>query len=77
MLLSTEAQLRECEYCGSHVTRNFRRVYGDVDGVVHRCRECDTLVRLQQGSAAGRDVPTPDPQNTPGRHGDEPARWSE
>lgn len=77
MLLATEEQPRTCEYCGSHVTQNFRRVYGDSDGRAHRCRECDTAVRLQQGSAAGRNVPTPDPQTAPGRHGGEPARWSE
>ncbi|WP_225316428.1 MULTISPECIES: hypothetical protein [Haloferax] len=54
---------------GSHVTHNFCRVYGDSEDRVHRCRECDTAVRIQRGSAAGRDVPTPDPQESPGRHG--------
>ncbi|KAB1185824.1 MULTISPECIES: hypothetical protein [Haloferax] len=76
MLLSLEAQPRECEYCGSHVTHNFCRVYGDSEDRVHRCRECDTAVRIQRGSAAGRDVPTPDPQESPGRHGGQPERWS-
>ena len=64
-----------CGHCGAHVTRDFRRVYGDADNRAHRCHECDTLVRLREGSAAGLDVSTPDPQESPGRHGSEPAEW--
>ncbi|WP_410764924.1 hypothetical protein [Haloferax sp. DFSO60] len=73
--LRFEAQKEECLHCGSHVTRDFRRVYGDSNDRAHRCFECDTLVRLQRGSAAGLDVPIPDPQLAPGRHGGEPGRW--
>jgi len=64
-----------CEYCGSYVTRDFRRVYGDDNDRAHRCHDCDTLVRLREGSAAGLEVRTPDPQESPGRHGSETAEW--
>ncbi|WP_083405256.1 DUF7563 family protein [Haloferax larsenii] len=77
MPLFTEAKPRECGHCGRHVTHDFCRVYGDSDDRVHRCRKCDTTVRIQQGSAAGRNVRTPDPQTSPGRHGNEPGRWSQ
>ncbi|WP_256545939.1 DUF7563 family protein [Halobellus inordinatus] len=77
MNLSRESDDNRCRHCGAHVTHDFRRVYGDQDGNVHRCRECDTAVRIQQGSAAGRDVRTPDPQESPGRHGNIAGRWSE
>ncbi|WP_449405203.1 DUF7563 family protein [Halobellus captivus] len=59
MRLSYEAQPRYCDNCGAQVINDFRRVYGDGGGVAHRCLECDTAVRIQQGSAAGRDVRTP------------------
>ena len=65
-----------CQHCGAHVTRDFRRVYGDDDDRAHRCHDCDTLVRLREGSAAGLAVSTPDPLESPGRHGNEKARWS-
>jgi len=77
MRLDVEAQPRHCDNCGAHVTHDFRRVYGDGDGIAHRCRDCDTAVRIQQGSAAGRDVRTPDPQDNPGRHGNIAGRWCE
>lgn len=74
--LAKAAQKKRCLYCDSHVTHDFRRVYGDSDDRAHRCFECDTLVRLQRGSAGGLDVPIPDPQEAPGRHGGNPERWS-
>jgi len=46
---------RECENCGRHVSRGFARVFGDANGTVHRCRDCDTVGRLMDGSAAGID----------------------
>ncbi|MGM0606214.1 MAG: DUF7563 family protein [Halobacteriota archaeon] len=76
MLIGSRADQQVCLHCGAHVTTDFRRVYGDSDDRAHRCRECDTLVRLRQGSAAGIDAPTPDPETAPGRHGGEPSRWS-
>lgn len=62
-----------CGHCGSHVTDRFRRVYGDRDDQAQRCPECDSWSRISEGSAAGLDVPTPDPQEHPGRSG---GRWS-
>jgi len=64
-----------CQYCEAHVSRDFRRVYGDDNDRVHRCRECDTMVRIRAGSAAGLDVSTPDPLESPGRHGNNGAEW--
>ncbi|ELZ90444.1 hypothetical protein C441_12866 [Haloferax sulfurifontis ATCC BAA-897] len=76
MLLDSESRKSSCLNCGSHVTRDFRRVYGDREDRAHRCHECDTLVRLQRGSAGGLDVPIPDPWNgASGRHGGNPERW--
>ena len=66
-----------CYHCGAHVTSDYCRVYGDSENRVHRCRECDTLVRICAGSAAGLDVSIPDPLEAPGRHGSEQARWSQ
>ena len=65
-----------CLHCGAHVTTDFRRVYGDQNDQAHRCRSCDTLVRIREGSAAGVDARTPDPETSPGRHGCEAAGWS-
>ena len=65
-----------CAHCGSHVTTDFRRVYGDDDNRVYRCQHCDNLIRIRAGSAAGLDVSIPDPLEAPGRHGGERARWS-
>ena len=73
--LSVDTDSRTCENCDSYVTDRFVRVFGD-DGTAHRCPDCDTWVRIEEGSAAGKDVPTPDPQTSPGRHGNQTARWS-
>jgi len=62
-----------CEHCGAHVTAAFARTHGDNDDEAHRCPDCDSWVRISAGSAAGLDVPTPDPQQQPGRSG---GRWS-
>lgn len=61
----------ECQHCGSEVTEQFARVFGDNEGTVHRCRCCDSSVRLAEGTAAGLEGETPDPETSPGRHGDQ------
>ncbi|SNZ06436.1 hypothetical protein SAMN06269185_1170 [Natronoarchaeum philippinense] len=67
----------DCLHCEAHVSSDFRRVYGDADDRAHRCPRCDTWVRLQEGSGAGLDVPTPDPETSLGRHGGDSAEgWS-
>ena len=58
-----------CEYCGNHLSDQYARVFGDQDGRVHRCSECDSETRLHAGSAAGKDVDWPDPQDHPERQG--------
>ena len=73
--LSLSVETR-CTHCDAHVTRDFRRVYGDSDDRVHRCSECDTMARIRAGSAAGLDVSTPDPLDSPGRNGGIAGRWS-
>ncbi|WP_121822930.1 DUF7563 family protein [Halostella salina] len=62
-----------CAHCDAHVSDGFRRVYGDSDDRAHRCPSCDSWRRLTEGSAAGLDVETPDPEQAPGRHGGEVA----
>lgn len=56
-----------CQHCGADVTPHFRRVFGDGDDLAHRCFACDTRTRVHSGSAAGRDVDHPDPQEHPVR----------
>ncbi|WP_255192152.1 DUF7563 family protein [Natronobeatus ordinarius] len=66
------ASTSRCLHCGAHVTDQFCRVFGDDRDRAHRCGECDTYARLSRGSAAGVDVPIPDPETSEGRHGGEP-----
>jgi hypothetical protein len=58
----TEAP-RTCQNCVSHVTRKFRRIFGDRENVAHQCYDCDSNTRLYQGRAAGKDVERADPRN--------------
>ena len=58
-----------CDYCGAHVTRNFRRTYGTDDRRAKRCPECDSWPRIERGSARGLDVDHPDPQKHENRNG--------
>ncbi|USZ72003.1 DUF7563 family protein [Natronosalvus halobius] len=62
-----------CDYCGAHVSDQFRRVYGDSSDRAHRCGECDSFRRLSRGTGAGVDVAIPDPEIAPGHHGGETA----
>jgi len=49
-------------FCGSAVTKGFRRTFGDNDDVAPRCFDCDPNRRVKRGSAAGRDIDgSPDP----------------
>ena len=57
-----------CACCGTHVSDDFRRVFGDEDDVAHRCLACDSRPRIQRGSAAGAAVDLPDPQDHPNRN---------
>jgi len=62
-----EQDVQRCLCCGSHVTPEFRRGYGDDDDRAHRCFECDIFERLSKGSAAGQDLDLPDPLEDPTR----------
>lgn len=53
-----ESEENRCEFCGSFVTDEFRRVFGNENNKAERCLECDTNTRVKRGSAAGREVPT-------------------
>jgi DNA-directed RNA polymerase subunit RPC12/RpoP len=56
-----------CDYCGNRLSDQYARVFGDQDDCVDRCPECDSEKRLSLGSAAGKDVDWPDPQEYPER----------
>ncbi len=69
MLPDSDSDRTTCDYCGAHVTAEFRRTYGTPDRRAKRCPECDSWVRLQAGSACGKDIDHPDPQNHAERNG--------
>lgn len=56
-----------CLCCGSHITPQFRRGFGDDKDRAHRCPTCDTHERIASGSAAGKHVRLPDPLDDPSR----------
>jgi len=41
-----------CQYCGSRVTNDFRRVQGDNDNVAHACFGCAAAREIFEGAAA-------------------------
>ncbi|WIV68444.1 DUF7563 family protein [Natrialbaceae archaeon AArc-T1-2] len=63
------SRANRCLTCGSHVTPEFRRGFGDADDRAQRCTECDNYGRLANGSAAGLDVGSVDPLDSPDRFG--------
>ncbi|MFP8953061.1 hypothetical protein ACLI4Z_08835 [Natrialbaceae archaeon A-arb3/5] len=38
-----------CRNCGTHVTQQFARVFGDNGDVVHGCPACTTYREMQSG----------------------------
>ncbi|WP_081655485.1 DUF7563 family protein [Halopiger goleimassiliensis] len=38
-----------CRNCGTHVTQQFARVFGDNGDVVHGCPSCTTYREMQSG----------------------------
>jgi formate dehydrogenase maturation protein FdhE len=72
MLLRSHSSRSNCLHCEAHVPSDFRRVHGDGDDRAHRCPECDSWSRIFDGSAAGKDVSTPDPETSPARNAGEP-----
>jgi len=49
--IHNDEKLRHCQNCESHVTQQFRRIFGDENGVVHLCPECATVRQLQDDAA--------------------------
>ena len=45
----------ECRNCGGRVSADFARVFGDNDGVVHRCMQCTCQAHLFHGGGADPD----------------------
>lgn len=43
---------KRCQNCESHVTADFVRVFGDVDGNAHACLECRVFAAIADGAAA-------------------------
>ena len=58
----------QCQHCGTDVTHQYARVFGDQDDVVHRCPSCDSTHRRWHGSSAGTNVDYPDPIEQPNRN---------
>ncbi|MDZ7729840.1 MAG: hypothetical protein U5K37_00740 [Natrialbaceae archaeon] len=38
-----------CQNCGTHVTQQFARVFGDNGDIVHGCPACTTYREMQSG----------------------------
>jgi len=64
-----------CRNCGSHVSRDFSRVFS-MGEEVHACPSCSNFRKLSRGSAAGKIVETTVGGDRDGDHGNEPvASW--
>ncbi|WP_225306780.1 DUF7563 family protein [Haloarcula hispanica] len=72
---TTQPEAKTCQNCGSHVSRKFRRIFGDRENVAHRCYDCDSNTRLYRGSAAGKDVDRADPRNRDRQSADYERNW--
>lgn len=66
----------DCQHCGTHVSRDWRRTFGDEENRAHRCPRCDSMRRIQLGSAAGKHVAVPDPEKNPERTASGQFGWS-
>lgn len=49
---ATTRSPRRCQNCNGFVTRQFARVFGDNDDVVHYCTECNTFANLFDGEGS-------------------------
>lgn len=41
----------QCGHCGTHVSHDFARVFGDNEGTVHRCPSCAVAKSIYAGAA--------------------------
>jgi len=68
MMRLRQQNAAECQNCGAHVSRDFRRTFGDQDDIAHRCTACDCMPRIARGTAAGKELSYPDPEDQPQRN---------
>lgn len=54
--LSAAQPRNRCRNCGSRVSYDFRRVFGDDDNIAHACRTCTAVNVIREGAAS---VPHP------------------
>ena len=54
--LTIRSERSNCDYCGAHVTSDFRRTDGTDAGRAKRCPERDSWTRLICGSTYGDDI---------------------
>lgn len=47
--------MTKCSGCGSFVTKDFARTFGDSDDTVHACPECTDWTPIKNGAAAKPD----------------------
>lgn len=66
----------DCQHGGTHVSRDFRRIYGDEKGAAHRCLRCDSWSGIQLGSTAGKEVSVAEPTDHPERAASGEFGWS-
>ena len=51
---SDDSNLDHSQFCESHGTEQFRRVFGDDNDIAHWYVKCDSITRLQKVSAGDR-----------------------
>lgn len=65
-----------CQECGSHVSEQFRRVFGDNDDTVYSCLECSTRREIHDGAGADGEYHTRAVAETRKQRGGSPrATW--
>lgn len=47
--------MAECQRCGSHVSEDFERVFGDNNDEVHGCPDCRRQIDMFEGAGANPD----------------------
>lgn len=53
MVTSASRSTQRCQNCDSFVSKQFSRVFGDNQDVVHYCPECNTFSNLFDGHGSG------------------------
>lgn len=50
---TAETAAPQCQNCGTQVTRQFARVFGDNADVVHACPDCETYREMKNAADSG------------------------